>query len=96
MSEQDTPQFEIDTATLITLGVRGAASVGVARFVVKPFLEDLTGRKIRFFPLWVTTDLLWNALLTVPSYRARQLRREERDNDLLEAELFDMGVPPRD
>jgi hypothetical protein len=83
-------------STLGSLTGKGIVSFATARLIIKPFLEDLTGRKIRTVPLWLTFDILWNFLVNTPYLTAKKLTREERDQELMEQELREMGVAPRE
>lgn len=67
--------------------VLGTATL--SEFFVRPFLSEVTGRKLKRLPIFAGTLLLSNFLFHAPSLYVRQQRRAE---ELISEEILDGDV----
>ena len=64
-------------------------TVMTSEFFVRPFLSEVTGRKLKHLPIFAGTYLLSNFLFRAPSLYVRQQRRAE---ELISEEILDGDV----
>ncbi|MDD2326101.1 MAG: hypothetical protein PHW63_08915 [Alphaproteobacteria bacterium] len=67
-----------ETETLITAGAMLVGSC-LGTVAVRAVAEDLTGKRLRFFPLWYVVGLVWNNLVVLPAFWTNEARREDQE-----------------
>lgn len=101
MSDYNHDDFDPEQDAILSIDISGlrqkapsliGSALGIvmtSEFFVRPFLSEVTGRKLKRLPIFAGTLLLTNLLIHAPSLYVRQQRRAE---ELISEEIPDGAV----